>query len=680
MPQKFTTKSLASHSSHSIDMTSRSLYTPLNESRSEIRLLEIAQGGDNNNVTVECKLTVLSLKDNPKFTALSYCWGDAKVTENILLDGRITPVTTNLAAALKHVKNHWRTVFADKDPTEFRLWADAVCVNQADLKERSSQVRLMRAVFSNAELVIAWLGHGSNNIDAAFETFKIIAKEDIQQHDEMRFEWLRNYPSWGQYPEGHRERWMVLSEFGKIPYWRRVWIFQELVLGQRIFMAHGTSLMDFGDMWRAASWLIRLRQAVSSGHEEVLKFFDPDTFLALNQIGGWFELIRVSIWKGRLQTNKLLPESDMALLFGHTTDLQATDPRDHVYGILGILEIDIAPDYESSFSSVCHNYAEAFIKATGTLQFLEYAGIGTFKRDSTMTLPSWTPNFSQRAQMFGVPQRSGLANATMGFSNSRSDRGLFDQFTSQPRKEGSTLHAVAYLIAEVDTVYDQFPESAWDDGCFFEFVRDIVRDRITGDIWQDNRIVHPLGQIFRALVSNSVDQTKEVIIKQALAFFIRLVKTPDANATGSGQISERTLISERKRQLKFPEGKGFARGFLRAIPVGEDSNWVDYVDKTIQDQSHKLHIAPVMMGFWGSQVLYRFTTFNRGYLGLAPRYSHPGGIIAIVKGCNVPLILREVEGHYIVVGPCFVHGLMHGESVKQIVLTNGQSIKEIKIR
>lgn len=104
---------------------------------------------------VECKLSIVSLKDNPKFTAVSYVWGDPNVTEDILLDGQVVPVTTNLAATLKHVKNHWRTVFPGRDLNEFRLWADAVCVNQAALKERGSQVRLMRFICSDVELAIS---------------------------------------------------------------------------------------------------------------------------------------------------------------------------------------------------------------------------------------------------------------------------------------------------------------------------------------------------------------------------------------------------------------------------------------------------------------------------------------------------------------------------------------------
>ena len=38
------------------------------------------------------------------------------------------------------------------------IFIDALCINQDDSLERSGQVNLMGAVYSNAEEVVAWLG------------------------------------------------------------------------------------------------------------------------------------------------------------------------------------------------------------------------------------------------------------------------------------------------------------------------------------------------------------------------------------------------------------------------------------------------------------------------------------------------------------------------------------------
>jgi hypothetical protein len=67
-----------------------------------------------------------------------------------------------------------------------------------------------------------------------------------------------------------------------------------------------------------------------------------------------------------------------------------------------------------------------------------------------------------------------------------------------------------------------------------------------------------------------------------------------------------------------------------------------------------------------------------GYVGLVPRFTIPGDLICIVYGCPVPLVVRNSDtrkGAYRLVGECYVHGIMKGES-----LENGRFVeKEINI-
>ncbi|PMD61064.1 HET-domain-containing protein, partial [Hyaloscypha bicolor E] len=194
----------------------QTIYQPLDQRRSQIRLIEIISIGGSEKV--KCKLSVSSLEDNVEFAALSYVWGDPKVTKDIILNNEIFPVTTNLAAALKHVKAHWCNAFPDRNPGLFRIWADAICINQKDPEERSSQVNLMRDIYAKAELVLSWLGHRIDEIDVALKALKTIAKE------------TRELSS----PEARP--WKATRNFFGLPYWQRVWIFQELVLGKRILL------------------------------------------------------------------------------------------------------------------------------------------------------------------------------------------------------------------------------------------------------------------------------------------------------------------------------------------------------------------------------------------------------------------------------------------------------------
>lgn len=99
------------------------IYAPL--SNGQIRILEIVS---NSGPKVVCRLITVALEETPLFTALSYVWGDPNNTEAIIVSGHSVFVTKTLASALRHVKKHWQTIFPSRNPTTFRLWADALCL------------------------------------------------------------------------------------------------------------------------------------------------------------------------------------------------------------------------------------------------------------------------------------------------------------------------------------------------------------------------------------------------------------------------------------------------------------------------------------------------------------------------------------------------------------------------
>jgi len=58
----------------------------------------------------------LSLLDRPRFTALSYEWGDPIKTDQIVVNGITTKVTTNLVSVLRHVEKHYEAWAASEVP------------------------------------------------------------------------------------------------------------------------------------------------------------------------------------------------------------------------------------------------------------------------------------------------------------------------------------------------------------------------------------------------------------------------------------------------------------------------------------------------------------------------------------------------------------------------------------
>jgi Heterokaryon incompatibility protein (HET) len=93
------------------------LYQQLNAKNTEIRLLTLLSSTEETS-TIECTLTTASLKGNPKYTALSYVWGDPDITGEINVNRTTFSATVNLATALRHIRKNVGSVV---------LWVDAIC-------------------------------------------------------------------------------------------------------------------------------------------------------------------------------------------------------------------------------------------------------------------------------------------------------------------------------------------------------------------------------------------------------------------------------------------------------------------------------------------------------------------------------------------------------------------------
>ncbi|KAF2995588.1 hypothetical protein E8E13_004671 [Curvularia kusanoi] len=59
----------------------------------------------------------------------------------------------------------------------------------------------------------------------------------------------------------------------------------------------------------------------------------------------------------------------------------------------------------------------------------------------------------------------------------------------------------------------------------------------------------------------------------------------------------------------------------------------------------------------------RLCTTETGYLCLAPDDVQIGDVVAVILGCNYPVLLRPFEGGFKYVGECYVDGMMDGEAI-----------------
>jgi hypothetical protein len=362
---------------------------------------------------------------------MSYTWGDPDEVAEILIEGHACMVTVNLSLALRRLRL----------PSKPRImWVDAVCINQSNVDEKSKQVAIMGQVYENSSQVVAWLGEPSDPKSTAPDT----SASSVVDYKQTSIEWgteddiprmkaffldektvddwqvfgalsllslfSRNshldslpffkdprYPDFniGIYPS---DLWQGCSKalyaiLGS-PYWSRVWILQELVLGEKIRIYYGRHLLPFGIFLEAERHLHKHYYGCCYQHCAAIS--NNQLSLLYGLVQGLLPIRRVNNMRQALQ--KGLGAKVSETLMSGIDFRKTTDPRDHIYGVVGLLKEQeddplVRPDYELKVESVFARACFKIIRDSNDLQILSYADRQTFLD----TLPSWCHDFGESA-------------------------------------------------------------------------------------------------------------------------------------------------------------------------------------------------------------------------------------------------------------------------------------------
>ena len=125
-------------------------YKPL-QSPGNIRLLKLHRRSDVSS-SIHCDLIETSLRNSPRYEAISYTWQGQTPTRIINCAGSQLLVTENCFAALHRFR-------PERTGVERLLWIDSICINQSDgeSQEKSDQIALMGDIYASAEQVLVHL-------------------------------------------------------------------------------------------------------------------------------------------------------------------------------------------------------------------------------------------------------------------------------------------------------------------------------------------------------------------------------------------------------------------------------------------------------------------------------------------------------------------------------------------
>lgn len=123
------------------------IYEPLNHSNSEIQIIRLQPGGQND--TISHQLQTHSLNYKSRYNTLSCTWGNPKSTKPISVDGKTTHIAEHLFVALKSIRYKRNVVM---------IWADALCIDQNNVHEKNSRVAMMDRIYSQGKQT--WISLG----------------------------------------------------------------------------------------------------------------------------------------------------------------------------------------------------------------------------------------------------------------------------------------------------------------------------------------------------------------------------------------------------------------------------------------------------------------------------------------------------------------------------------------
>jgi Heterokaryon incompatibility protein (HET) len=656
-----------------------SVYIGLRSERKEIRLLSICRTNDPT-ALLECDFQTFELNAAPPFDSVSYVWGDPKVTAEIKVGGISTQITVNLCAALKRLR--------EKADVQW-IWADALCINQNDSAEKNHQVLLMRQIYRRAGRVFSWLGEGDEDTHLAFALIERWADAILSTSPDLR--------SW---PDGEAMRaalatvenpfdeqaWAALRSLFRKTYWQRIWIVQEVFLARQCFFICGANEILFHKiLWTYRAWLsgdLRLTRL-----EEILKIGTyPDYFYPFMRIILELDLARVSIAEKDSNPPASHVLSSLPFLLKRASSLSATDLRDKIYGVLGLLNVEDLPipvDYSKDVADAYTNVVWSLIQMTSRLDILTFGGIGTFgslHNPTRHNLPSWMPDF--REQDFDAR----FCDHTVFFdtlffraSGETSAKCTLSSDLRRIRIEGVTCDEIAALAApSLDAevrlrrwLIFALTHQGGLNPCYASAQQTLFRTIIADHLWRgfespDFLAGHLELQFFRMAVG-FLSAVKLIHEERPLPHFgpridsePRVEIDPETRQKLAAWFRHPTWQDE---DDTYPRKAALIENFLGPPRSRSRLHWPETVEfNSEEDHATLLWFRPV---FGNADSRCLFIT-RMGYIGLGPWNAQVGDKIFLPLGCSVPLMIRAAGENSKLIGDTYVCGMMQGEMVQKL--------------
>ena len=608
-------------------------YRPLRTNPPRIRLVTI-EAATSPLQPIRLRLRRVEFNASLKYHTLSYtwgspgqrfptCWGD-DTRKIVYLNGEEFSVRLNLHAALSQLRD-------DYDAT-ISFWIDAICVDQSNTDERTAQVALMAQIYSGTQCNVTWFGPSDNETESAFRLIGRLSSNELLKVDpkspysitedilakatgllQAEFEVVEKYAAWN-----------TLASLFNRHYWSRAWVLQEVSLAPQTTMTCGQYKVSMSDVLcigrlftiLAITWS-RIRH---STQYQVLSD-------RLSQFAVSEDVI--SVLQFLEKTSRGQPHLVSLIDALHTMrSLQSSDPRDKLFAAIGISRNveQIKADYSRPAEGIFREYAMEHMRRNSSLLILAYCEYAPKIGYST-----WAPDWSEHAAHSPL---SSAASAQLWPVQSQLSSAASAQLWPMPSQRSSFFSAGGdsppmplfrndrnVLVLQA-VPFDEIVYMASDRG----------NSPISFNVRED------LNHLYELAAMSTANQSIFPVIGRADWHF--------SPSGGSEQfeipaymVTGESILEAYKRTRQADTAPNALTGQKKRLARPSDTSGVVF------------HMAR------------RFVVSSRGYFCLVPREARLGDKIVVVKGGQVPLLLRPQQAEFQLIGECYVHGIMDGEAM-----------------
>ncbi|MCJ1317984.1 hypothetical protein MMC15_003311 [Xylographa vitiligo] len=601
--------------------------------------LECGRGDD----PIKCHLDVLHTQDAARgqYEAVSYAWGSSVRSSYILCHNERLQVTSTLRIALAHLRS---------DTHARKLWIDQICINQGDLRERSAQVPIMGTIYRCAARVVVWLGEKDDTSDAAL-TFasdlchNLSLYSSVHRKDQLGLSDLGRRIDGTDFilPAEQSPDWTGLARLLNREWFQRLWVVQEAALNPNTIVCCGSSQVP---------WSVFIQLSMHLDRQSPL--------ISLLTVDG-----------------KIVPGLHLAgslIGFGHTQDARdvlkmivvfskqlVTDPRDRIYAILSLVDDSkggsVTANYELDIRNVYTSFAHQCIENGYGLNVLHYVETGDARQSPDV--PSWVPDWRIRphARELGTEYISREI-----FSASQSKPATFE-FGPQ----GETLLLKGRMLGTQES-----------HGILFPTVPFIDENLHVQEFKSQSSMINFFDtsmQFARSCHYPTQESANEILCHTFSRDYYR-VAYPAKDGLASAvdllnlyRESIRDGVEILRKYFATPEDSWIRRRFYDTSSLRVRLWWLLHLNHIIRRAEERPDIAEnsqaISTLFAANLRGNRIVTTTMGFLANVPSQSIAGDEIWVLYGCKTPFILRQTPRGHLLIGECFVHGIMYGEAIEQ---------------